>query len=772
MLDTPSELNRSAQLQERIARVFWHRSTRAGQQYLERAQQAISASLAEPSAQALLPWQLATSWFEYAIDSYQRGVLLLDTLRRRGNQYLEHELAGKPPVLHFDYETVLDARDFERPVNYALVRIRPPPGVTVDPKRRPYIVIDPRAGHGPGIGGFKDDSQVGVALRAGHPVYFVIFFPEPQPGQTLEDVCRAEQRFVRRVNELHPESKKPAVLGNCQGGWAVMMIAASSPEDTGPVMISGAPMSYWGGAWTEGKGNNPMRYAGGMLGGTWLASLSSDLGDGLFDGAYLVQNFESLDPANTYWDKYYHVFANADTEPPRFLDFERWWGGYYLMNRDEIEWITQNLFVGNDLWKGGIRISREALDLRQVRSPIVMFASLGDNITPPQQAFNWVTDVYSSTEELKANGQVIVGLLHHSAGHLALFVSGKVAKREHTQVVSVLECIEALPPGLYAMEIKDSKSSDGTTEYEVEFKEHRLEDLAQRLNRFERVDERPFETVEAVSQLNQRAYELFGRPWVMASTTPLSAWLGRAFHPLRVQHWVFSDLNPWLWWVESASDAAKAHRQKIEPSHPLRKAEAAVAELISGALNLYKDVRDAATEALFFELYGNLFIGYSGEKLHDDATRTPPVNPASLPVVTGALAALDQGGYAAALARVGELLARTGAPVPLSRIERKAALVKEYAELLPDLPEREWKLARGRQYNIVRYEPERALSTLPKLLEDPNDRRRFLEVMDHVANDREFVGDPTPEQLEMVQRIRKVLHVENGAPWGEQRASA
>ena len=55
------------------------------------------------------------------------------------------------------------------------------------------MIIDPRAGHGPGIGGFKDDSQVGVALREGHPVYFVIFFREPEPGQTLLDVCDAER---------------------------------------------------------------------------------------------------------------------------------------------------------------------------------------------------------------------------------------------------------------------------------------------------------------------------------------------------------------------------------------------------------------------------------------------------------------------------------------------------------------------------------------------------------------------------------------------------
>ncbi len=68
-----------------------------------------------------------------------------------------------------------------------------------------------------------------------------------------------------------------------------------------------------------------MRYVGGLLGGTWLASFVADLGNGLFDGAHLVQNFETLDPANTYFDKYYRLFANIDTEPPRYLEFERWW---------------------------------------------------------------------------------------------------------------------------------------------------------------------------------------------------------------------------------------------------------------------------------------------------------------------------------------------------------------------------------------------------------------------------------------------------------------
>ena len=221
----------------------------------------------------------------YGVDFAQRSILFWDTLRQRGNNFVEHERQGLPPVLRFDYEIVMDGRSFKRPVNYALLRIVPPKGVTVDAKRRPYVIIDPRGGHGPGIGGFKDDSQVGVALHEGHPVYFVIFFPNPEPGQTLLDVCNAEREFVHRVRELHPDAPKPGIVGNCQAGWAAMMLAAANPDDTGPIVIVGAPMSYWGGAWSEGEGDNPMRYSGGLLGGTWLASLTSDLGAGKFDGA-------------------------------------------------------------------------------------------------------------------------------------------------------------------------------------------------------------------------------------------------------------------------------------------------------------------------------------------------------------------------------------------------------------------------------------------------------------------------------------------------------
>ena len=200
--------------------------------------------------------QMGGPFAEYVIDVTQRTILFWDVLRQRSAQYYEHKAMEVPHVLSFGAELVLDGRSLKRPANYLLVRVKPPEGVVIDPKKRPFVVVDPRAGHGPGIGGFKADSKIGVAMLAGHSCYFVGFTPDPLPGQTIEDVMRAEEVFLEKVIELHPQAEgKPCVIGNCQAGWAVMMLAAVRPELFGPIIIPGAPLSYWAGV----KGENPMR---------------------------------------------------------------------------------------------------------------------------------------------------------------------------------------------------------------------------------------------------------------------------------------------------------------------------------------------------------------------------------------------------------------------------------------------------------------------------------------------------------------------------------
>jgi pimeloyl-ACP methyl ester carboxylesterase len=736
-------------LGSRIAKLYTRRVLTAEKAFFDSTQTAAAQTVtALPDARAV---GVAPSWAGYVTDCCQRCVLFCDTLRQRGNNFLEHERAGKPPLLVFDYEILVDGRKFDRPVNYALVRILPPPGVTVDNTKRPFLIVDPRAGHGPGIGGFKLDSQVGVALKAGHPVYFVIFFARPEPGQTLPDICTAEAKFVRAVADRHPNSPKPVVVGNCQGGWSAMLLAASHPDITGPVVVNGAPMSYWSGSWHGGEGENPMRYLGGLMGGSWVALLTCDLGNGMVDGANFVANFERLNPANTLWSKYYHLFANVDTEPPRFLDFERWWGGYFLMNEAELRWILDNLFVGNRLARGEAMAAPHTFyDLKSIHSPIIVFSSAGDNITPPQQALNWIADVYGSTEEIKANGQVIVGLLHEDIGHLGIFVSGRVAKKEHAQIVEVLKHVEALRPGLYVMEIEEVKGPDGKREYDVTIEERRLEDL-RNLNRLERKDEKPFEVVADVSAMTERAYSVFARPLVRPLVNEGTAEWARVFHPLRWQRWVLSDLNPWLWPLPGLAGAVKAGRQVAPPENPFRQLEKAVSETITAGLDLYRDLRDATMEAMFFTMYGGLATLGVTERPAGES-QPPAPNPRELPLVQNALAAIGTGGYPEAMALMGALVGRGAGPVPLRRLELVDRFIREDL-VLSQLPADTVRRIKAEQAVIAELEPERGLQSLPKLLADPAVRQRALAALDEAVK----AVTPTAEQQPVLDRIRDLL---------------
>ena len=582
----------------------------------------------------------------YFVDAWERWLLFLDILRRRGNQFVSHEEKGCPPVLAYDYDVIVDGATLERPVNYSLVAIHPPEGVTVRQNARPYIIIDPRAGHGSGIGGFKNESEVGVALHGGHPVYFCIFTTHPTRTQTLADVTRAEATFVREVQRRHPDSPKPVIIGNCQGGWAAMLLAATNPDLTGPVVVNGTPLSYWAGT----RGKNPMRYTGGLLGGIYPALMLADLGNGQFDGANLVLNFETLNPGNTWWKKYYDVYAHTEEEGERYLEFERWWSGFYFMNESEMAWIVENLFVGNRLGRGGAQLdSRMHVDLRNIRAPIIVFASHGDNITPPPQALNWITDAYSSVLDIKARGQRIVYTVHDSIGHLGIFVSSAIAKKQHKEIVSTLKAIEAMAPGLYEMKIVEEKGEGLEKQFTVDFEDRTIEDL--RALQGGHDDETAFEAVARVSKLGAEVYRLFWRPWVRALTTSDTSRWRINTQPLRMRRYLMSDRNPLLAPIAPMAEGVRSARHKADPANPLLSVEKTMADLVTHWMDAWRDVRDAWMEACFFSVYSSPFMRAVGAA---EAPRISAVTGSDLrtvPEVRGALAQMTRGNYAVEIGR-------------------------------------------------------------------------------------------------------------------------
>ncbi|HUK11341.1 MAG TPA: DUF3141 domain-containing protein [Stellaceae bacterium] len=714
-------------------------------------------------------FSLAEQAAAYLIDAAQRSVLFWDVMRQRSNQYREHMAQTAPNVLEFQAELVVDGRTLKRAVNYALVRIVPPAGTEIDPKRRPFVVVDPRAGHGPGIGGFKADSEIGVALKAGHPCYFIGFLPEPMPGQTIEDIARAEAVFLEKVIALHPDADgKPCVIGNCQAGWAVMALAAMRPELFGPLIIAGSPLSYWAGV----RGKNPMRYSGGLLGGSWLTTLTSDLGHGKFDGAWLVQNFENLNPSNTLWTKQYNLYSKIDTETERYLGFERWWGGHVNLNAEEIQYIVDELFVGNHLAAAEIKTSDGGtIDLRNIGSPIVVFCSQGDNITPPQQALDWVLDLYDSVDDIRSHGQTIVYTVHSKIGHLGIFVSAGVARKEHGEFSSNIDMIDVLPPGLYEAVFEEKTANTPgaefvKTEWVMRCEARTLDDI-RALGGNDAADERSFVTVARVSEINNALYRTYLQPLVRAMV-PAGAdeWL-RKLHPVRMPFEIFCDANPFMTAVKVMADWIREHRAPAEKDNPFIAAEHAASEQIEAAFDAWRDMRDGFVERLFLTVYGAPALQAA---VGIDPASPGPFRRAGKSVLhrqmLQARIAELKGRVATGGVQEAAVRAMVYAGLPRGAVDERGMAAIRGIRLVQDSRKRlnlaQFKEMVREQFFILLLEPEAAVAAIPKMLPpDPDIRRRAFAAIEQVIAAR---GTIEPEVAERLRHIARLFEIDQSVP--------
>jgi hypothetical protein len=695
---------------------------------------------------------------EYWTDAWQRSILFLDVMRQRAAQYEAHIAELAPNVLDYRAELILDGRTLARPVNYLLAGIVPPEGVTIDPRKRPFVIVDPRAGHGPGIGGFKADSEIGVAMKAGHPAYFIGFLPEPLPGQTILDIIAAEAVFLETVIARHPEAEaKPCVIGNCQAGWAIMILAALRPELFGPIIIAGSPLSYWAGV----CGQYPMRYTGGLLGGSWLTALTGDLGAGIFDGAWLVQNFENQNPANTLWTKQYNLWSKIDTEPERYLDFEKWWGGHVTLNAEEMQWIVDELFVGNHLAAGDIRAADgTAIDLRSIRSPIVVFCSKGDNITPPSQALGWILDLYDSEDDIRAWGQTIVYTVHEHVGHLGIFVSGGVARKEHDEFASNIDLIDVLPPGLYeAVLTPKGAAVDNpdlvTGEWVMCCEARRLDDI-RALGANDLADERKFEAAARVSEINLALYRALAQPAVLALVSPPLAEAMRRMHPLRLSYEMFGPRNPWMAWVATQAESVRGSRRPASTDNPLVAAQALVSKAIAEGLDTWRMAAERLSEDAFHAVYGTptlqaaLGIDTSSPERPRKAARSK-LHQALVERRIGELrAGMSRGGLAEALARA---LVYVG--MARNRVdERGFAAIRRLRDAHPEsrhMALADFKALVREQYLMLIIDEEAALSAIPELMPEPVEARR--EAFAALSNVVEASGVPRDAAVDRLRRV-------------------
>ena len=150
----------------------------------------------------------------------------------------------------------------------------------------------------------------------------------------------------------------------------------------------------------------------------------------------------------------------------------------------------------------------------------MVFCSKGDNITPPQQALDWILDLYDDVDDIRSYGQTIVYTIHDKIGHLGIFVAGAVAKKEHGEFANNIDLIDTLPPGLYeaVFEPKTESTSGAdlvTGDWLMRCEMRTLDDI-RALGCNDAADERRFATAARISDINLALYRTFAQPVVRA----------------------------------------------------------------------------------------------------------------------------------------------------------------------------------------------------------------------------------------------------------------
>ena len=383
---------------------------------------------------------------------------------------------------------------------------------------------------------------------------------------------------------------------------------------------------------------------------------------------------------------------------------------------------------------------------------MVVFASHGDNITPPQQALNWIIDSYADAEEIAIRGQRIIYMVHEQVGHLGIFVSSSVARKEHAEMESVMGTIESLSPGLYEMVIEDVVGEGDDTRFTVSFARRNLDDLSALDDG--RAEEAGMAAVARLSEIQAQTYELALRPTIRAMVTPQMAETMRSLHPLRQQRAMASSLNPAMNAVQMLTNMLP-EAEAVPADNPFVVAERLGAQMIEQSLDLWRDMRDAAYEASFLTLWTNPAAIAFGKPNAVRRTLKSHDQLRGLPTVTEALERIEEGGLPEAITRMLVMMGNSRGEIRADRLQRAASILADDPPFAGLHEDTKAEIIR-RQTLIANFEPDLALAALDKLVTTKADREKAVKAAQYVAGK---LAEMTPETRDMLTRIRAAVHL-------------
>ena len=328
--------------------------------------------------------------------------------------------------------------------------------------------------------------------------------------------------------------------------------------------------------------------------------------------------------------------------------------------------------------------------------------------------------------------------MHQTIGHLGIFVSGKVATKEHGEFASCIDMIDVMPPGLYEAVITEVDEDTAHPDlidghYLLRLEPRTLDDIrAFGANSDE--DDRRFATAARVSEINHGLYRTFAQPAVQALA---SRAIGRAAARDCTRTGCASPPSPTaiplMQPVKALAEAVRADRQPVVADNPLLTIEQWRRPGSSTCWRAIGQMRDAMTEAVFLGTYGSpvlqALVGPGTADRRRRERRASSATSRARPIeARWQRRARDSASKSAAWPR---RVLRALIYVRMPRAQRRRARLRRAAGHPPPCsrPTDRRSLARDQgavreQYLLLRLDEERAVRAIPRLLPETEAARR------------------------------------------------
>lgn len=328
-----------------------------------------------------------------------------------------------------------------------------------------------------------------------------------------------------------------------------------------------------------------------------------------------------------------------------------------------------------------------------------------------------------------------------------------------------MNLVDVMPPGLYEMVLTEADENSPRADlvegkYIAKILPRTLDDI-RALGHNDAADQRRFETVARVSDINQGLYRTFISPIVKSLTTQTSADFLREMHPNRVAFRAFSDQNPIMAPVSSAADKIRAERHPVDANNPFLVLEKIASSWIVTTCEIFAKTREAMTEAMFLRVYGSPLVqaavGLRAD--HNGAERVVEKDLGNAETRLKLEADMRRGGFIEAGLRT-LLYVLRGAGADERQFNALEAL-RNSAPETERLPLSQLKEIMRRQAALLRSDEEKAISTISTLLpDDPEARRRGLMTIYDVIS---VAGELESDEAMRFENMKRLLVLSRAA---------